>query len=228
VLADSFPVFSWHQADIMPNNLSVLLDLNITPFPGIRVAFMGGLDDFNANAVGIGDSGVPTIPSFIAGIEYGTSLSFADITAYVETGKTHYLWGNFSDTDTLSRAIYRIALDTGTRVLPLTSPYGPGAFWVEADVELADILGYGSIGLDFGYLSKNPLADLTNTAYEASETVKNAAPVRTVNIGVPVSFDRYRWLDVHVTPALFIRNGEVWFQADMGARYRFSRIRDLD
>ena len=47
VLSDFFPVFSWHDADIKPNNMSLIFDLDAVLFPGFRVMGQFGFDDIS-------------------------------------------------------------------------------------------------------------------------------------------------------------------------------------
>jgi len=129
VLADFFPVFSWHASDIKPNNLSLIFDLDAVLFPGFRVMAQFGFDDISTKGLGIGDSDIPTIFAGIAGLQYTRALSFATLDLYAEAGYTHYLWGSFNDKWYLGRAIYRLELDRDTHALPLTSPFGPGTVW---------------------------------------------------------------------------------------------------
>lgn len=95
-LGDIFPVFSWHNTVVGEHNMSLVMDLSVVPYPGLELYFMGGTDDISASdLVGINDSELPTIPSWIVGAAY--QPLFTEILSKVtfEAGKTHYLWGNF-------------------------------------------------------------------------------------------------------------------------------------
>ncbi|MFW5786595.1 MAG: hypothetical protein ACOCYC_05075, partial [bacterium] len=132
-LADFFPVFSWHNADITPNNMSLVGDLSVCPLPGLEVFLQYGYDDISGETFGFGDSSIPTIPAYIGGVQLhdrrdpsgrptadrGRPLTL-DASALV--GYTHYLWGNFDDSEALSRAIYRLEADGPRQSMPLTSP----------------------------------------------------------------------------------------------------------
>ena len=100
---------------------------------------------------------------------------------YLEAGYTQYLWGNFTATGQggltarHARALrYRYLLGTNgdAGLIPLTSPYGPGALWFRllAGQELG-LLGL-RLGTDILLLGKNTAANLIVTPYD--QTVPNA------------------------------------------------------
>jgi hypothetical protein len=123
-LGDIFPVFSWHQADIGTNHLSVVLDASWTPFAGLLVQGQFGLQSLNLSDLG-GQLGVnlgenqpaPTVGAGIASAQYSVSLGGSmDLLFLAEGGSTHYLWGNFSPDpegypDVLARGIDRSYLE---------------------------------------------------------------------------------------------------------------------
>ena len=69
-LGDIFPVFSWHQADIGPNNTSFVADASWVPTPRLTLSAQVGLDDVNLSGVGVDDSAAPTIPAVILNADY--------------------------------------------------------------------------------------------------------------------------------------------------------------
>ncbi|MFW6380538.1 MAG: hypothetical protein ACOC0Y_00670 [Spirochaetota bacterium] len=169
-LGDFFPVFSWHNARISPNNMSLLVDLTVTPYPGTEVFAQVGFDDINGAVVGIGDSAIPTIDAYIGGVR--ASLPWPDMSASAVAGYTHYLWGTFEDDEYLSRAIYRFEADGLERAMPLTSPHGPGALWFDLAVGGAfDRFSWETAYLAAGIL---PDASLYTTPYSASEELEES------------------------------------------------------
>jgi len=215
VLGDFFPVFSWHSADIRPNNLSLIFDVEAVIFPGFRLMMQFGFDDISTNALGIGDTAIPTIPAVIAGFEYTRRLSFANLDLYGEAGYTHYLWGNFRDSDPLERAIYRLALDQGTQALPLTSPYGPGTVWGLVEASLAQNLGF-STSLATELVLTNPKADLITTEYKASSSVRTTQLEWTLIVGMGLRFSPWKWLELYAEPTVFVRSSRSWFETALG------------
>jgi hypothetical protein len=223
-LTDFLPFSSWHQTQILSNNLTVYLDATWKPYDCLTVAAEGGLDDFNANSIGIPDSGVPTIPALVVGARYADSFAPGKVSAYFEAGYTHYLWGNFSgtsdapyDEDPLAREQYRFLVVNGSALLPLTSPYGPGAMWLSAKGSLA-LAGSGlEIGADILVLSKNTEANLIDTPYAADPAVANAPRILFVSASVPVSY-RMGSFTIYAEPDLCSRDGTVWFECSLGGR----------
>ena len=120
----------------------------------------------------------------------------------------------------MSRAVYRLRLDDGNQGIPLTSPYGPGALWLRAGLELPD-LGPG-MSLEAGalFLSKNTAADLLNTVYEASDAIKNAP--RTSYFELSASA-KYSWKSFAFTfaPLLAARDRELWAELALGVSWAF-------
>ena len=215
VLADFFPVFSWHAADINPNNLSLIFDLDAVLFPGFRVMAQFGFDDISTEGIGVGDSDIPTIFAGIAGLEYYRPLSFAGLKLYAETGYTHYLWGSFHEKWYLERAIYRLELDRGAQALPLTSPYGPGTVWVNAEAALED-WGAFTARLSGELVFRNPQANLTTLLYAIDPAVAGAALQGTLTVKGELRF-RWRWLEAYAEPAFFYRSSGSWLELALGA-----------
>lgn len=170
---DYFPVFSWHNAQIEPKNMCLLADASYTLRPGIEAYLQLGFDDIAGGPVGVGDTEVPNIDAYIAGLRYWTALGPRPVFGFAEVGYTHYLWGNYQPEVALSRGIYRLNLDSGNRSMPLTSPYGPGVIWFagSATLGVSDAL---RLTLDYELLSVNTEANLFTTPYDEDDAVKNA------------------------------------------------------
>ncbi|MFW5688531.1 MAG: hypothetical protein ACOC1U_03080, partial [Spirochaetota bacterium] len=168
-LGDFFPVFSWHNADITPNNMSLLADVTVSPAERLDLFFQLGLDDISGEAVGVSDSAVPTIDAYVLGARY--SLPALGLSAAVTGGSTHYLWGNFDDDDYLARVIYRMETDGPRPSLPLTSPYGPGVLWADARVGAR----YADLTADLRYIVRGELpgVDLYSLPYAANPSLES-------------------------------------------------------
>ena len=135
-IADFFPVFSWHNADIVPNNLTLTIDVSAVPVPGLEVYAQFGFDDINASFVSV-DGTIPTITAGLIGAAWRQRWPHSSLDAVLEAGYTHYLWGSFDDSAYLARAIYRVHVDGTNEWIPLNSPFGPGTIWVLARASLA-------------------------------------------------------------------------------------------
>ncbi|OHD71626.1 MAG: hypothetical protein A2V99_12380, partial [Spirochaetes bacterium RBG_16_67_19] len=218
-LADFFPVSSWHATQYRPFNLSLVFDLEAALFPGFRVMAQFGFDDVNAaDLFGVGDAPIPTIPGAIAGFEYQRRLARGTLELYGELGYTHYLWGNFDDESdaVLARAIYRLFLDHGTRLLPLTSPYGPGAIWTNLEAAWRWRGGlYTSLFAEL--LFKNPNVDLVSTPY-VKDPALNALAEKTGNLklGLRARFRPWKWLELYSRPVLGIQPGGPSLEVTLG------------
>jgi hypothetical protein len=101
----------------------------------------------------------------------------------------------------LARAIYRIAMTTGYRSIPYTSPYGPGALWIMTEAGLKDLF-YCDINLHFLLLQKNTLANLYTTTYAESSAVANAPIDTYASLGLDVSFNPLGFFEVFAEPEI--------------------------
>jgi hypothetical protein len=244
-ITDFLPMASRHQtADAQTNN-SLIFDAAWHPIEGLKLAAQYGLDDIDANFIGIPDTSAPTMPAFVAGAEYRGRTTLGALSAYGEVGYTHWDWGNYSgnemapdDVDPLMRMQYRYDTVNGALLLPLTSPYGPGALWFQANVS-QDI---GTTGLNVGaqllLLQKNEGANLINYSdylYPAGTTTPvvvdsdgylgipecNGPYVYFGQLSFPVTFTYSCW-QVVVSPSVICRNwawsGEVDFVASYHLR----------
>jgi len=167
---DVLPIFSIHNGDVGPNNLSVTFDLTGRSFADHTQYVMIGFDDIDANVIGIGDSGVPTIWALLAGGDGVVRRLGLVIRYHADFGMTHYLWGSYDDNLYLSRSIYRMRTDARTIALPLSSPYGPGRLSAELGVDARIAGGKTSIGLSSLLLYGDPSVNLFTMSYEATDT----------------------------------------------------------
>lgn len=224
-LCDIFPITSRHQSSVGETNNSMLFDFEWKPgegpFEGLDFAAQYGLDDINGNDIGIPDTGSPTIPALVAGLRYRKDLDSHSgtlkLNAQTEAGYTHYLWGNYSATqvdpvagvvDTLARMQYRFLVSDGeTILLPLTSPYGPGAVWSKTGASV----GIGNTGFTLGaallFLAKNPEANLIETEVYDNSTTDSAGYVHYAELSFPCRFRTDPWT-FGFSPAVQWREGE--------------------
>lgn len=226
-IADFFPVFSWHNADVRQNNMMLLADLAWVPLPGLVLSAVAGVDDVNAEAVGVADrSGIPTIYAWVLGAEYQSPVLEGRSLLSAELGYTHYLWGNYDgsvtmglDPNPLSRAVFRYLRDGGSVLMPLTSPYGPGAAWLslEASHQLAQ--SPLSFSLEATLLSKNTQATLVGTPYEEDRAVAEADRVLFGSLGLKAGY-RKGSLGLGFTPRLLYQDGSWWAELDLLASWK--------
>jgi hypothetical protein len=233
-LGDIFPVFSWHQADIGPNNTILVADATWAPLPGLTVSAQFGLDDVNLSAAGISDGSVPTIPAAIITADYLLHLpQTLSLGITCEIGSTHYLWGNFAldstlNTDTLARAIDRYRMDGGNVLLPLTSPYGPGATWAELSAALHGI-PWLDASISARYFSRmtDPAnggepVNLVNTAYAQSSAIGGAPHIDTWSVAAEARLLPVTFLALSIGPAFYLqvdnRTGirATWMELSLG------------
>ncbi|MGA2477373.1 MAG: hypothetical protein ABSG63_01325 [Spirochaetia bacterium] len=232
-LGDIFPVFSWHQANIGPNHTTLVADASWSPLPRLLLTAQGGLQSLNLSAVDVHNQPVPTVPAGIVSADYLFALpKDLALDLYLEVGATHYLWGNFSpdpdgNPDALAKAIDRYYLDGGNVLLPLTSPYGPGALWVELAATLHG-LPWLETSVNARYFSRmtDPSTDstvsLAGTPYVGDSTIESAPHVDTWSIGAEAAAFPFGFLKVFVAPTMYIqvdnRSGsyKTWLELALG------------
>lgn len=230
-LGDFFPVIIWHNTDFGWHNLLMVFEASYAPFNGMDLYVQAGFDDINiSDLLGIADSGNPTIDSYILGVLYHNKFSDFSIKSKLEFGYTHYLWGNFYDgtepggrgDHRFERAIYRYRMDGGIRILPLTSPFGPGSLWIELDLLLFDFYNF-TINLNTVYLEKINNVDLINTPYIRNDNIRAANGVtRSVDINLTVSFSPLNWLNFSINPGLLIKENIADFHIDFTGSVDFN------
>ncbi len=234
MLGDVFPVFSWHTADVGWHNLSLIGDFSVSPFRGLNMFFQTGFDDINASDVfGINDSEIPTIQAAIIGLSYIKDINDKrQIGIDFELGKTHYLWGNFYDGVTsdpdegdhyFEKAVYRVFMDKENRILPLTSPYGPGAFWNEISVSLKGNTFF-HYSLKYFHLTKNTLADLIETPFKADTDIEEGPRDVIRNISIMAEYIPSDNLTLFAEPGLLLYNDDLSFDFMIGGTITFSKF----
>jgi hypothetical protein len=223
---DLFPVSSRHQTAISGTNNSMVFDAAWRPLPGLDVEAQAGLDDINANLIGISDTGTPTIDAYVAGARYRGLSGIGSFSVQAEAGYTHYLWGNYSGVgidannyvNPFLRFQYRYLCDAGAILLPLTSPYGPGAVWCKAGGSLALGSSGFTLGAELLYLAKNPLANLITTEVYDNTTTGAADYIHYLELSLPAKY-QYRSLLLGLSPALLWREGDCSFELTALAGY---------
>jgi hypothetical protein len=230
LITDIIPVQIWHNADIRPNNLNMILDASWAVYPGFTLSGMFGFDDINAGMFGISDSAVPTIPAAILQLEYDLVTPALKANFLVETGATHFLWGNYGYDGApddgkpwggvyLARAIYRYSPNNDGVLLPLTSPYGPGVCWgrLKSNFTIPDIPSL-EIGADILLLTKIRGANLVTTEYK-NDGVDDESRFWYFSLDLPCAYS-WKFLRFSLTPALLINDGDVGFEFNLGVIYK--------
>lgn len=228
-LGDFAPLSVLHNTWLGIINISMFTDFSWAIIPGLEVYLQLGFDDISASDVfGIADSSLPTIDSFIFGAYHNGNIAELPYFLKLEIGNTHYLWGSFNEMEPLEEAIYRIYLDYGNILIPFSSPYGPGAFWVEFDSNIETDFGLSG-GLFFNFLSKNTLADLITTVYERADDVMADAPRDLrFELGAEINFDFLKRFHLYIEPSFLhsferdnsgsISNETSWFELTFGGK----------
>lgn len=227
LVTDFLPVLVYHNSDSVPNNLSFVLDIQWTVFPGFSLSAMLGFDDIGGGAIGIPDGDIPTIPGGILQMEYSAASRKLFQYYMLEAGYTHYLWGNFAHTSDspkdwegvyLARAIYRYTPNKNAILLPLTSPYGPGALWGKFKADIF-ITGLNiRAGAELLFLAKNRDVDLVFTPYEAKDSL-NSFNRFFFALDLPVSYtwrSRAGALEFSVCPTVLAGSGGTAFECTLG------------
>ena len=220
LITDFLPVSSWHQTQILSNNLTLYLDATLKPMDGLTIAAEAGYDDINVSIFGLPDTTIPTIDAYVLGARYAGPTRAGRLSAYLEAGYTHYLWGNYDgssdepgDEDPLARAQYRFLVVNGAALLPLTSPYGPGAIWGRAEASLGIVGTALEAGVELLVLSKNTEANLIDTPYDTSAA--DGARLLFVSLSTPLSY-RFRALTLYAAPTFCSRDATIWFECSVG------------
>ncbi|MDR2662286.1 MAG: hypothetical protein LBC31_04740 [Treponema sp.] len=225
LITDVLPVTIYHNADSVPNNLTMILDAQWTICSGLSLSGMLGFDDISARTFGIADGEVPTIPAGVLQLEY--SRAGGDLSQYymLEGGYTHYLWGNFAYTDNpetwygvyLARSIYRYAPNKEAVLLPLTSPYGPGALWGKLKTVFTFPHRNISAGAELLFLAKNSGANLVDTPYRVDEGLKGYDRW-FLALDIPLAYT-WKSLAFSVSPALLWGSGGHALECTLGLKW---------
>ncbi len=216
-LSDFFPVFSWHNANVVPNNLSLVGDFSFALAPGIQTYVQYGFDDINLNPIGISDDDIPTLVSLLGGVTFFHGTRAAQRRSQVELGYTHWLWGSFEDDNYLSRAIYRLDLVGENRWIPLTSPFGPGTAWMKLRTETEYNSGWEYYGRALFRL-ENTEADLAMNDYQNDTSVREAEWEPRSDIGLGVAYTALGRLRLSVEPSVALKRDSPRVEVILGAR----------
>lgn len=226
-ITDIIPVISRHQAGMSQTNNSLVVDAAWEPVDELCFAFQAGFDDINAGIFGFDDTAAPTIDAYVFGVDYRSSASFVTLTMRLEAGYTHYLWGNYdgsqtwpNDVNPFLRFQYRYLADAGGLLLPLSSPYGPGARWGRLSALLETPISGLLIGLETLLLGKNEEANLITTAVNGNTTTASAPTTWYWSLGMPLSYARGPWR-IQAKPGMAMIGGDPWFEVSLGACFRF-------
>jgi hypothetical protein len=228
-MTDIIPVQIWHNADIRPNNLNLVIDAAWAFYPGFTFSGMLGFDDINASSFGISDSSVPTIPGGMVQLEYDLLAKKLGANFMAEWGYTHFLWGNYGydgEPDDgrpwggvyLARAIYRYSPNNDGVLLPLTSPYGPGVYWsrLTSRFNVFDVPSL-KFGADMLLLAKMRGANLTIPYKNGGVTDRSRSWFFSLDL--PCSYT-WKFLTFSVAPALLINSGDIGFEFNLGLTYK--------
>ena len=224
-ITDFLPIIIYHNSDSVPNNLAMIVDAEWTIIPGLSLSAMFGVDDINGNKIGIPDDEVPTIPGALLQLHYSAASPNLFQSYMFEAGYTHYLWGNFEWDDNysnwygvyLARAIYRWTIDKSAVLLPLTSPYGPGALWGKFNANF-EIPKYNiQTGAELLFLLKNSKVNLIDTPYKTDDGL-NSFDMWYFSIDLPFYWT-WRFLKFTFSPALLFSSEGNAFECTLGVRY---------
>ena len=224
-LTDFLPVSSRHQTAVAQTNNSMVLDLTFRPFEGLAIRGEAGFDDISAEIFGVSDTSSPTIDAYVLGAEYRGGDAAGTVDAALELGYTQYPWGNYdgteiqpNDVNPFLRFQYRYLIDSGdAMLLPLSSPYGPGALWLSASGGY-EFRGTGlRLGLELFLLSKNEEANLVSTEVLGNTSTAGAPRFFFSSLSLPIRYRIGPW-ELGATPALLVREGLFRPEATLSAR----------
>ncbi len=219
-LSDFFPVFSWHNANILPRNMSAFVDATVPLAPGLEVYGQASFDDIRTTGAGIGDQPIPTIPAFTLGSRYSRFDDSLTWDLAVDLGYTHYLWGNFPRETGLSRAIYRLRTDNDSYAFPLTSPYGPGTLFALVGAEVEGPRFEASVLYEV--VGRKPEANLFTTEQKESDRLADQAYTYSHRIEVEGGYAVTDWLSLMLRPGLYARADGVDMYLDIGGTISYS------
>lgn len=239
-LGDTFPVFSWHNTDVGPHNMSLIMDLSWAPKPGLEVNLQAGYNDINADKLlGIPDADIPTIDAYLAGVSYRGPVGRRRFRGAAEVGYTHFLWGNFYDYNAdkgnyLARGVYRFRTH-GIYMLPMTAPYGPGVTWTRWRGELGGFpagsdseAGEFVFGLDAELLSRldREVVNLVHTVYDPVDgdysLYEDADTELLWRVAPRVTYRHPRFGSYFVEPALHGWEDHTWVEVTLGGSISYA------
>ena len=235
-IGDIFPVFSWHNAVLGSNNMNLVFDVGYTPVAGLALYGQAAWDDINASDIfGIPDSSIPTIGAYLFGVScIPVWMNEYDLNLKMEIGTTHYLWGNYYAYDSwkgsyLSRAIYRYHAQDGIYWMPLTSPYGPGTWWIDVKTSMRPLKNFKLIA-GFTYLRFNSDVNLFTTPYaydpdlEGFNSTSFSANLKTV---YTYKLNKNNILLFSLTPVWYSYKGHQWPEVEIAVGISGKKIKDF-
>lgn len=235
-IGDIFPVFAWHNAVLGSNNMNLVFDAGYALFPGLALYGQAAWDDINVgDLMGVPDSQVPTIGAYLFGASYVPKwMDKLRLSSKMEIGTTHYLWGNYYAYDSvkgsyLSRAIYRYQTQKGHYWMPLTSPYGPGALWIEGEAGIKALENIELIA-GFTYLKFNSDTNLFTTPYYKDLSLEGFDST-SFSCYLESTY-RYRLnsdndLSFSLIPVLYSYKGHWWPELEISVELSGKKIRDF-
>lgn len=225
VLTDFFPAVSWHQTGVLQTNNSMVLDFRYAFGERLTLLAQAGYDDINASLFGIGDTAAPTIDAYALGARYSGVASFGAYSLYAECGYTQRLWGNYDGTDNMPydqnpfmRFMGRYLVDGGSILLPLTSPYGPGALWFSSTGEFPLGVQGLSGGFELLLLKRYRETDLVSTLFYGADVDKGS--LYFASLSLPIRY-RLGFLELSATPAALLRDKDFWLEASFAVSWRY-------
>ena len=219
-LSDFFPVFSWHNANILPRNMSAFLDATVPVVPGVEVYGQVSYDDIRTTGAGIADTSIPTIPAYTLGGRYSRLGDRVDWDVALDAGYTHYLWGGYPREYGLSRAVYRLRTEGGGFALPLTSPYGPGTVYGIVDAGASGTRF--SAGLLYEVAGRKPDANPFTTDQAESELLASQAYRYSHRVEAKGTYGFTSRASASVQAGLLVEDGEPEVYLDLGAVIRYA------
>ena len=224
-LADFFPVFSWHNANLLPRNMSAFVDASVPVAPGFEVYGQASFDDIRTSGVGIGDQPIPTIPAFTLGARHSRIDENRSMDVGLDFGYTHYLWGNFPLETGLSRAIYRLRSEGENYAFPLTSPYGPGTLYTLGSLEVRG--ERYEFGILYELVARKPDANLFTTEQAESEELASQSYRPAHRLELTGEYALTPWLSLRTRPGIYATTESIDLYLDLGGTISYSASRKV-
>lgn len=224
-LADFFPVFSWHNANLLPRNMSAFVDASVPVAPGFEVYGQASFDDIRTSGVGIGDQPIPTIPAFTLGGRHSRLDGGRSMDIGIDLGYTHYLWGNFPRETGLSRAIYRLRSEGENYAFPLTSPFGPGTLYAIGSFDLRG--ERYEFGVLYELVGRKPDANLFTTEQAESDELASQSYRPAHRLELSGAYEFTSWLSVRGRPGIYVTSDSIDLYLDLGGTISYSASRTV-
>ncbi len=219
-MSDFFPVFSWHNANVLPRNMSAFVDATVPLARGLEIYGQASFDDIRTTGVGIGDQPIPTIPAFTVGARYSAVSGPQVWDAGLDGGYTHYLWGGYPLQEGLSRALYRLRADGQSYAFPLTSPFGPGTLFLFADVTLTR--NHLLLSAAYTLLARKPDADPFATSHAESDRLASQDYAVSHRLEIEAGYAVTGGLTLSARPGLLVQGDSIDGYLDLGATLEYA------